>query len=296
MEANKMRAAFNLQMSSARGSNRTFNDREIEEFLNKSQLEITEERAAPWKNRAQLGYGQHEIRNAELAGLLTGTTAIPRENFLLGTADNGALQGPDLDNADQEEDIYGIFVAIPNEVLYILMERCETLKGTTTKTNTEIKPVTWPEYEAGIYDSFAKPYDNLVWSLDWGSYTPALADTAVTGGGSYTDSSKDFSSTGQDYNMEGANYNDDTIQINTDRSRYLLPGKGWKVISYRLFYIKYPTDIHIDVQTPSLQVNCELSNNLHQDVVDMAVKLASASVVPEQSKYQVNTVETKENE
>lgn len=296
MEANGMRARFNLGYEASRLSNRTFNDREIQDFLNKSQLELTKERAAPWKNRPQIGFGQHPIRNAELAGLITATQSVPRDNFILGNSLNGALKGPDLDNADQEEDIYGVFVGMPNEVLYPIIETCETLKGSVNKTNTPIKEVSLDEYQAGIFDEYAKPYDNLVWSIDWGSYTTAIPATHVTGNGNYTDSAKDYSSTGTGFNMEGLNQDGDTIEINTNRSRYLIPGKGWKVTKYVIFYIKKPRDIVIDVQTPSLQVHCELPDFIHQDIVDKAVKLASAAIIPEQSKYQVNQIESKEDE
>ena len=294
MQANSMRAKFLLGYEAARLANRTFNDREIEDFLNKSQLEFTKERAAPWKNRPQLGFGQHPIRNAELAGLLTATQSVPRENFILGTEDNGALKGPDLDKADQAEDIYGVFVGMPNEVLYPIIETCETTKGTVSKTNTPIKEITLPEYQSGIFDDYAKPYDNLVWSMDWGSYTTAIPD-AITGG-LYTNSEKEYSSLGTGFNMEGLNYNSDTVVINTNRSKYLIPGKGWKITKYVIFYIKKPRDIHIDVQTPGLQIHCELADFVHQDVIDKAVKLASAAIIPEQGKYQVNQIESKEDE
>jgi len=296
MQANEMRAKFLLGYEAARLSNRTFNDREIEDFLNKAQLEFVKERAAPWKNRPQLGFGQHPIRNAELAGLLTATQSVPRENFILGNELNGALKGPDLDKADQPEDIYGIFVGMPDEVLYPIIETCETQKGLIVKTNTPVKEVTLDEYRSGIFDDYAKPYDNLVWSMDWGSYTTSIPDDALTGNGVYTPSQKEYSSSGTGYNMQGVNYNGDIIVINTNRSRYLIPGKGWKILKYIIFYIKYPRDIHIDVQTPSIQIHCELPDFVHQDIVDKAVKLASAAIVPEQGKYQVNQIESKEDE
>ena len=296
MQANDMRAKFLLGYEAARLSNRTFNDREIQDFLNKAQLEFTKERAAPWKNRPQIGFGQHPIRNAELAGLLTATQSVPRDNFIIGTSLNGALKGPDLDNADQEEDIYGVFVGMPNEVLYPIIETCETVKGTVNKPNTPIKEITLLEYQSGIYNPYNNPYDNLVWSMDWGAYTTAIPDDHATGNGVYTDSEKEYSSLGSNFNMQGLNQDGDTVVINTNRARYLIPGKGWKVTKYVIFYIKLPRDIVIDVQTPSSQIHCELAGFVHQDVIDKAVKLASATIVPPQGKYQVNQLESKEDE
>lgn len=294
MEANEMRASFNLLKEASRLANRTFNDREIESFLNKSQQEITKSRFAAWKNRPQLGYGQHPVRNAELAGLVTATQVVPRERFILGTEYNGALQGPDLDQGDitQDEDRFGVYVAIPNECLYILLETCETELNQITKRNVPIKEINLQGYADGIYDDYAKPYRNLVWSMDSGAFTSAIPNID----GTYDKSVKEYSSSGTGFNMQGVNYIGDVITINTDRARYLIPGKDWKITKYHVFYIKMPRDIVIDVQTPSLQSHCELPDFMHEEVVSNAVKIASAAIIPDPNQYQVNQLEAKENE
>lgn len=291
MEANEMRNRFNLLKEASRLANRTFNDREIEDFLNKAQEEFVKERYAAWKNRPQIGYGQHPVRNAELAGVVTSTQSVPRENYIKGNDLNGALRGPDLDKADQDDDKFGVFVGIPDEVLYIITETCKTQKDDIIKENTPIKEVNYQGYIDGIYDSFAKPYDNLVWAMDWGSFTPA-----VPSNGSYDSSVKEYSNQGTGFNMQGDNYLGDVIEINTNRSRYLIPGKGWKVIGYTVYYIKLPRNISIDVQTPSLQVNCELPMFVHDEIVSKAVKIASAAIIPDPNQYQVNQIESKEDE
>jgi hypothetical protein len=294
MEANQMRARFNLLKEAGRLANRTFNDREIEDFLDKAQEEFVKERYAAWKNRPQIGYGQHPVRNAELAGVITASQSVPRENFILGTELNGALQGPDLDKGGttQDADRFGIFVGLPNETLYILAETCETKKDSITKRNTPVKEVNYTGYIDGIFDDYAKPYPNLVWAMDWGTFTAAEPN----GTGSYDDSTKDYSNLGTGYNMEGENYLGATIEINTNRSRYLIPGKGWKIIKYMVHYIKLPRHIVIDVQTPSLQVNCELPSFTHDEIVSKAVKIASAAIIPDPNQYQVNQIESKEDE
>lgn len=301
MEANKMRHEFNLRLGSAFNSNKTFDDREITSFLNKAQHEYVQNRIAPWKNRPQLGIGDHEIRNSELAGLLTSTQAIPREKHIIGTIDNGALYGPDLDNGGttQEEDRFGVFVGIPDEVLYVVSERVETLRGTIVKRNGKVKKVTKREYDQDIFNNYNNPGDNLTWSMDWGSYTVSTTDT----NGGFNNSEKSYSDEGTGFNMKGKNYlykldpiAANEITINTMRSVYLIPGHGWKITKYTIHYVKEPADIHIDVETPSLQKHCQLPNFTHSDIVDLAVKLASAALVPEQSKYQANQLESKEDE
>jgi hypothetical protein len=294
MEANEMRAKFNLGKDAARLADRTFNDREIADFLNRAQGELVKERYAAWKNRPQIGYGQHPVRNSELAGLITATQSVPRENFIVGTEDNGALQGPDLDRGGttQDADRFGVFVGLPDEVLYPIIETCETIKDDISKRNTPVREVNLQGYVDGIHDFYAKPDDNLIWSLDWGSYTTA----APNGSGTYNESEKEYSNQGTGFNMEGLNHLGATVEINTNRSRYLIPGKGWKITRYVVHYVKLPSDIHIDVQTPSLQVNCELPEAVHQEIVDKAVKLASAAIIPDPNQYQANQVESKEDE
>lgn len=301
MDANTMRQEFNLRFGSAIMSNKVFDDREIESFINKAQLEWVKNRIAAWKNRPQLGLGDHPVRDAELSGLLTATVAIPREQHLLGTEDNGALYGPDLDQGGdtQEADKFGVFVGIPDEVLYVVSERVSTQKGTYIKPNGKVKKVTKEIYERDITNSYNNPGPNLTWSMDWGSYTTASNDI----NGAFTNSSKEYSDSGTGFNMQGDNYlyaleedPDNKVIINTMRSVYLIPGKGWKILNYRCHYIKAPADVHIDVETPSLQINCQLPNFVHSEIVDYAVKLASAAVVPEPNKYQVNQLESKEDE
>jgi hypothetical protein len=294
MESNQMRARFNLLKEASRLANRTFNDREIEDFMNLAQEEYVKERYAAWKNRPQIGYGQHPVRNAELAGLITATQLVGRDKFIVGNEENGALQGPDLDKGGitQDADRFGVFVPLPNEMLYPIVETCETVKGTIVKRNTPVKEVNLQGYLDGIFDDYAKPYDNLVWSIDWGAFTTSAPDS----NGGFDNSVKEFSSEGTGFNMQGDNYLGAETEINTNRAKYLIPGKGWKVTKYMIHYIKLPRAIRIDVQTPSLQVHCELPDFTHEEIVSKAVRIASAAVIPDPNQYQVNQIESKSDD
>ncbi len=291
MTANETFQQFNLLAEGARLRDTKFNEREVEDFINKAELELTKERFAAWKNRPQIGYGENSIRNAELAGLISGTAVIHRNSLILGNTDNSALKGPDLDRADQPEDKFGVFAPLPNECLYILMENANTIKDTIIKENVDVKERNYYEYKDEIRNDHKKPYENLIWAIDWGSYT-----TATLGDGLFDPSIKEYSNSGIGHNMEGLNSDGDTIRINTDRSRYLIPGKGWKITEYAIHYIKLPRKIHIDIVTPSLQINSEMPDFMHTDVLDKAIKLASAAMIPLEQKYQVADKESKEDE
>lgn len=294
MTANEMFHRVNLQLEGARLADTKFNEREVEDFLNKSHIELTKQRFDQLKNRTQRGYGDGNIRDAELEGLLTGTAHIPRENYMLGSSDRGDLRGPDLDNADQEPDKYGVYIPVPDEAMYVTFERATVEKDGIIKDNTRVQNYTYSEYDRLIYDKYMKPYPNLVWSIGWGSYTPAQINGLTEG--DYTNSTKENSLEGTGNNMSGVNYLGETVNINTRRAKYVIPGKGWKVTSYFMRYIKVPREIRIDLQTPSLQVNSEFPSFMHQELVDMAVKLAASSLIPSPNDYQVHQLESKEDE
>lgn len=321
MDANTMRAQFLLAKEGANLSNRLFNDREISTFLSKAEMEFVQSRYAAYKNRANKGYGDSSLRNAELGGLVTGTRKISKQYligtgrynrsagannpFMEGTISNGALRRPDLDNnldsnGEEPSDHFGIFVALPNECMYVITEFVDTVKDTVQKFNVPVKEITYDYYTRGIYDRFYNPYDNLVWSLDSGAFTPSF----ISMDGTITDSTKDYTLLGTGFNLQGMStpyYNNSTttqaqVTINTARARQLIPGKGWDVVGYYINYIVSPKGIKVDVQTPANQVNSILPEFVHKDIIDIAVKLAAATLVPEQSQYQVAQIESKEDE
>ena len=80
----------------------------------------------------------------------------------------------------------------------------------------------------------------------------------------------------------------------SDPKRIELITDGNALYSYRLSYLTSFPDVVVDEFTPSNQVNFSLDPNVHQNIVDEAVKIAVASVMPEQ--YQIAHNEQKENE
>ena len=178
MQANRMRADFDLQVEGAQLGNRIFNDREVSDFLSKSQTEVTKRRFTFDKNRRGKGFAADLARQADLAGLISAHTAFTRANddFVVGTEDNGALRTPDLDQQNIAGSTavltdYGVFCRIPNEVLYILLETCELSKSSTIAKNIPTKEVNHLQYSLGITNYHEKPYGSLVWTMDWGSFT-----------------------------------------------------------------------------------------------------------------------------
>lgn len=293
MTANEMRDQLMLKLDGGQLANRTFNDRETSDFLTRAAYSIVKSRYDRFKNRTQRGYPT-DIRSDELAGVVTGTEYIPGDKMIQGSEDNGALLGPDLDNQvdgtdDFTEDNFGYFVPIPDEAMYVIKEHLHTVKDDKQLKNVPVREVSYAEYDSLIYNKYRKPYKNLAWSMDWGSFTVASHND----NGGFNDSTKSYSLDGTDNNMSST---DGSTHINTFRSRYIIPGKGWSIKGYRVFYIKTPSNIVVDVQDPSAQRHCDLASFLHEDVVEEAVKIAAAASIPEQNKYQVSQNETTKDE
>ena len=108
--------------------------------------------------------------------------------------------------------------------------------------NTE-NPAAHDEYNLNYYNPYKKPWTNgvqgVIWRLEHGT---------------------------QDVNS-------------TPRKIHGLITDGvFDITEYYMRYIKYPTDIQINLANPNLQVNCELDPLAHQSICDIAVKLLSAAV------------------
>ena len=300
MQANEMRSNFLLQYEGAQLANRTFNDREISAFLNKAQSEIIKRRFSFDKNSKGKGFEADNIRRAELAGVITAHKAFKRTNndFMIGTEDNGALRTPDLDSQLPSTDQYGVFCRIPDEVLYIILESCSVKQGNCIVNNVPVQEITYGVYMNGITNYFKRPYKNLVWAMDWGTYTTSgsngneistkFGDTNVVPGATPSDLT----------GFKGKSTLDGVtdVLIRTNRSRLLIPGKDWEIDKYNLHYIKEPSSIVVDILTPSQQRHCELASFMHQEIIDYAIKLAAASIAPEQNKYEINTIESSQDE
>lgn len=226
MDANGMFHRANLIYEGGKLFNRTFNTREWSDFFNLAQTALLKERYAAWKNRPQMGYGANEVRDSELAGLQSGTKRINRTKFIKGTMDNGALPNPDRDasvvlngnEATYPSDIFGVFAPLPDECVYPTYEYVALVDSSNNVSwNIPVKNVTRDQYYRGIYDKYAQPYNDLVWSMDWGTFTTSEFDATS---GVFTPSAKDYSQTGSGTNMTGTNMQF-TAQIDTTTTSVL---------------------------------------------------------------------------
>jgi len=280
MTANEQAAMFVLLLDGSGYKERTFNDREVSKFLSMAEMELVLEYFDGLKTLTQRGYPTSP-RADELSGLLSAHQQFSRtrDSFMKGTEDNGAYLTPDLDMQIGVTAQYGVFVAIPDECLIVQKELCSVIKGTRIVPNVPVKLIDPKLYAELIYDPYLNPNYDLVWGMDWGSYTTATPED---------DSAKGFT---------GVSTKDNTtdISIATQRCRHLIPGKDFVVETYTIHYIKAPRPIVVNRRSPLDSVSSELPNIMHDKVVRRAVAIATGAVIPAESKFQVADKETKED-
>ena len=108
-------------------------------------------------------------------------------------------------------------------------------------------PISHDEYNLNYFNPYKKPWtdgtEGILWRLEHGT--------------------KKVNNIGPDRKIHG-------IIFSTNPNE--------NVTNYYMRYIKYPTDIEINLANPNLQVSCELDPLAHQSICDIAVKLLSAAV------------------
>lgn len=299
MVANTMGDQLVARLRSANVNLLNLDDREKSDILTRAELEFTVRRFIPDLNVKQKGFEIDTKRRLDLSGLITSHVTFRRlglginvGDFILGSEDNGALRTPDTDyqnisynsshaNSEDETD-FGMFCRIPDECLFIISETCETSKGTTVKQGVPVIPITYDYYLANIRDPYNSPYYNRVWRLDSGNYTPSSSGSSEASVRGLTGRNADNIST--------------NLSITTNTAVLLIPGKGWIINKYNIHYVKKPRNIVVDTITPSAQISSELNPLVHDEIVDIAVRLYMSDKMPEQSKYQVAEKENREDE
>jgi hypothetical protein len=299
MDANTMRDQVIARLRTTNYDILNLDDREAGDVLTRAELEFTIRRAVGDLNAKRKGFEIDSKRKLDLSSLVTGHTSFKRTrspgsgDFVLGNEDNGAMRTPDKDyqlqsiagsSAVTVETDYGVFCRLPDECLFITLETCDTSKAGVMKYNVPVTPVRFEEYTEGLRDPYFSPYYNRVWRMDTGNWTPADP-------GNTDPNQSEKNLTG--LNADGSATN---LTISTERSVHLIPGKDWIVERYNVRYIKKPRRIVVDTISPANQVSSELHSGVHDEIVDIAVRLFISDRMAEQAKYPVAEKEQREDE
>lgn len=122
-----------------------------------------------------------------------------------------------------------------------------------------IRVITHNEFTINEKNPFRKPYysngEGEVWRIAYSRDVSGYNDpTTVT--------------------INGYNY----IASQTPKRHELITDGMFNVIKYKLRYLRFPREIIVDTVTPLNQRHCELDEQCHQVIVDIAVRLAERSL------------------
>lgn len=152
----------------------------------------------------------------------------------------------------------GKFFDLPARFLYAIEEAAET--SAIGGKEVPVKPVTHDQYIANINNPYKKPYANLVWRMDYSRATVA----------------------------------DGTATAASSKRTELIVGDTLTLTKYRIRYLESPPDIVVDEFDPTNQKHCVLDETLHESIIDEAVKMAKASVRP--NEYQIADKEKQDSD
>jgi hypothetical protein len=255
MQANEMKFVFMLKFDSMfEFGAPAYDDRQISWLLTAAQNRVVKDKYFPLSNNKGLGFEANEMRRRDLEQLIkqakwTNGVAVP----------SGSISK--LNPQPEEGHPNGIFFTLPEGLLWATEETAKIKVGSGGTPGTEIKvrPVTHDQYIANINNPFKKPYKNLVWRMDYSREQDAEGD------------------------LEGSG-----TQASPQRTELIVPS-GYEVHEYRVRYVRTPPAIVVDEFDPTNQKHCVLNTLLHDTIVDEAVKIAKASVKPQE--YQISDKE-----
>jgi hypothetical protein len=156
----------------------------------------------------------------------------------------------------------GTFYDLPTDFYLVIEEGAKT--GDDVNNEACVRPMSHDAYFINRDNPYKKPSPYVVWRMNF-----SRVDHGEDGGDALTDRTN-------------------------KRIELIVRDKSTKPITdYRVRYLRYPPAIVCDEFTPSNQRHCILDEGLHDEIINEAVKMATAAVKPEE--YQIAAIENKEN-
>jgi len=216
-----------------------YTDEEKSSFLTQAQERLVKRKYTARGNKYFRGFEGSEKRRKDLSELMR-------------TAN---LNNANLSASQADVHRNGFFYDLPTDLLYTVsevvttnIEDCDLSTSTqTVYTQIEVEPVTHDEYNININNPHKRPYNKLVWRMD---------------------------------------YNTNIHELITDGL--------YTVENYFIRYIKRPINIVVDTVTPINQVDSELDDSVHREIVDEAITIAVSVTKPEE--YQIKQAENQQAE
>lgn len=198
-------------------------------------------------NRKGKGFEEIEIRNQGLAALVQDAASLPVSASQVGVISNNSLEGK--------------FFDLPTDHMYTIFEECTIDKTECDTTNpiyayvtiishSEMQRFNWSKYKKPFYKSYGA---GRVWRVEFSRQISGINPSAPA----------------------------------TAKRHELLTDGTFNITAYHMRYLKNPSDIVVDRNSPGNQKNCELDESTHRVIVDIATDLMMQRV----QEQKIQTVE-----
>ena len=251
MTANEMRNLFKELYDGASAQEMGFDDIEVNRFLNLSQQIIFNDKYFSLRNPQLEGFEIGSKRDVELSNLKTSGT-LWKDNTtdewlfrtLNSTYANGKFEETTTPmNLTYETiiDFPAVLFTIPENMLFITKDNVDIKLDNNVYRNVKIKNIN----EANTNDILSNPFMKPDISVIYRSY--------------------------QTIHDESSNL------INTKLIKLYLPENS-EFYRWNVNYVRRPINIVVNILDPVNQINCELDDLIHNDIVFKAVELALGSI------------------
>lgn len=174
MTCEEMQYNFELKAATLYNVTKPWSSYDINQFLNKSQDDIVDGKYSNREGDNREFFEKDEKVRLELTELIT----------------NSTVASASFDVSDPALHANGAFVTVPTDFLYALNEECSVIytdcNDNTAYVQANVKPISHDEYSINRNNPFKKPYNELVWRLDYGSPTGDSKRHELITDGSFT--------------------------------------------------------------------------------------------------------------
>jgi len=259
MTANEMRNLFKQLYDGAVAVEMGFDDTEVSRFLNLAQTLIINEKIFAFRNSQLEGFEIGSKRDNELNTLKRSLTLWYQESIgeWLYRDYNNILNLDINVIQDKVMNYNAVIFPIPNDILYIVNDTGDILINKTLYRNIPIKNINEDNINDIIRNPFMKP------------------DITVL------------------YRESQTLQNIEDNELNLYRTVKLFIPENSEFKRWNVTFIKRPLNIVVDIFNPDNQINCELDDLVHNDIVFKAVELALGAIGSE--KFQIGTYNTNKN-
>lgn len=240
-----------------------YEDPEVSRLLSIAQENIIKRFYNPLGNKYKKGFENSEKRRTDLDELIRAYSISTPSTNQTGVHDNG------------------VYYDLPSDFLWAIEERVETNIDLDTCDTIDPINITSPLIIGNQTEQLNDPTRGSTYNWKVIPVIPRTHDQYNI------DADNPFRrpDDGQAWRM---NFHRETVYTNPKRHELITDGT-YSILRYILRYIKRPVDIVVDNVNVANNVDCELDESMHMEIVYEAVTLATGITNPE--SYQIKAVE-----